>query len=86
MAEEFTCSGGRCVEDALVLGVVHEGAVRFVTRRSWRIRAETRDDIEAPLPACRIRPTCRWLAQSGRAACHRFRLVITETIELVPAS
>lgn len=31
------------------------------------------------LPACVIRPTCRWYQQEGRAACLRCPQVITET-------
>lgn len=30
------------------------------------------------LPACRIRPTCRWFQQEGRAACIRCPQVITQ--------
>ncbi|MGH2585859.1 MAG: nitrogen fixation protein [Dehalococcoidia bacterium] len=30
------------------------------------------------LPACRIRPDCRWWQQEGPAACHRCPLVVTE--------
>lgn len=128
MAEGFTCPSGHCTEGALVLGVVHDGSVRFVTpplvadadfvrradpstaRRRFRFAEPCReagcvqwrdgrcsviddvlnaagasDEAEKSLPTCRIRPTCRWYAQSGRAACHNCRLVITETIELVPA-
>lgn len=33
------------------------------------------------LPACVIRPTCRWYQQEGRAACLRCPQVITETYE-----
>ena len=33
------------------------------------------------LPACLIRPTCRWYQQEGRAACLRCPQVITETYE-----
>lgn len=31
------------------------------------------------LPACLIRPTCRWFQQEGKAACFRCPQVITET-------
>lgn len=33
------------------------------------------------LPACVIRPTCRWYQQEGRAACLRCPQVITETYQ-----
>lgn len=33
------------------------------------------------LPACLIRPACRWYQQEGRAACLRCPQVITETYE-----
>lgn len=33
------------------------------------------------LPACLIRPTCRWYQQEGKAACMRCPQVITETYE-----
>ena len=33
------------------------------------------------LPACLIRPTCRWYAQEGRAACSRCPQVVTYVAE-----
>lgn len=33
------------------------------------------------LPACLIRPTCRWYQQEGRAACLRCPQVVTESYE-----
>lgn len=33
------------------------------------------------LPACLIRPTCRWYQQEGRAACMRCPQVVTENYE-----
>lgn len=33
------------------------------------------------LPACLIRPTCRWYQQEGRAACMRCPQVVTESYE-----
>jgi hypothetical protein len=39
-------------------------------------------DAGKSLPSCPIRRTCRWFAQSGPAACHSCRLVITETFEI----
>jgi hypothetical protein len=32
------------------------------------------------LPACRIRPSCRWWQQEGKAACLRCPLVVTENV------
>jgi hypothetical protein len=37
--------------------------------------------IEESLPACGIRPTCRWFDQSGAAACKACTLIITRTTE-----
>lgn len=31
------------------------------------------------LPVCRIRPSCRWWLQEGKAACLRCPLIVTET-------
>jgi hypothetical protein len=129
VSEARTCPSGHCTPGALVLGVVHDGTVRFVNpplvvdedfvtradpvsaRRRFRFAEPCReggcvqwrdgrctviDDVldeapapaatDGPLPTCRIRPTCRWFAQSGRAACQSCRLVITETLEVIPAS
>jgi hypothetical protein len=36
------------------------------------------------LPACLIRPTCRWYVQEGKAACLRCPQVITEALEPSP--
>jgi hypothetical protein len=35
--------------------------------------------VVSRLPACRIRPKCRWWQQEGPAACFRCPLVVTET-------
>jgi hypothetical protein len=32
------------------------------------------------LPACRIRPSCRWWQQEGKAACLRCPLIVTEMV------
>jgi hypothetical protein len=37
--------------------------------------------VTASLPACLIRPTCRWYQQEGRAACLRCPQVVTQTYE-----
>lgn len=35
------------------------------------------DPVVSALPPCRIRPTCRWFRQEGRAACLRCPQVVT---------
>jgi hypothetical protein len=35
--------------------------------------------VSRALPACLIRPTCRWYHQEGKAACFRCPQIITET-------
>lgn len=42
-------------------------------------RPANAEQIAPPLPYCSIRKTCRWFAQSGRAACAVCRFVVTET-------
>jgi hypothetical protein len=37
--------------------------------------------VAEALPACLIRPTCRWYQQEGRAACMRCPQVVTERYE-----
>src|SRR5215472_16194077 len=37
--------------------------------------------VTESLPACLIRPDCRWYQQEGRAACMRCPQVVTETYE-----
>lgn len=39
--------------------------------------AESLDAVVDHLPNCAIRPTCRWHAQEGAAACHRCPQVVT---------
>ena len=36
-------------------------------------------DVVDVMPPCRIRPTCRWYVQEGKAACHRCPLIFSET-------
>lgn len=36
------------------------------------------------LPACRIRPDCRWFLQEGRAACMRCPQVVTYSVDPTP--
>jgi hypothetical protein len=42
------------------------------------------DTLDAELPGCAIRPTCRWFEQSGAAACHVCDLVVTDTRRSAP--
>jgi hypothetical protein len=37
--------------------------------------------VVAGLPACRLRPECRWWQQEGKAACLRCPAVVTETYD-----
>jgi hypothetical protein len=37
------------------------------------------DPVVSGLPACDIRPTCRWFRQEGKAACARCPQVVTST-------
>lgn len=37
--------------------------------------------VTTSLPACRIRPECRWYLQEGRAACMRCPQIVTQTFE-----
>ena len=40
---------------------------------------ETLPEAVDGLPPCRIRPTCRWWQQEGKAACLRCPMIVTET-------
>jgi len=51
------------------------GRCRLVSR----IVAEIPEAVDG-LPACRIRPDCRWWRQEGVAACRRCPLIVTETV------
>jgi hypothetical protein len=46
-------------------------------RLATRIVDELPEAVEG-LPACRIRPDCRWWRQEGKAACLRCPLIVTE--------
>jgi hypothetical protein len=48
-------------------------------RLASRIVAELPQAVDG-LPACRIRPSCRWWLQEGRDACMRCPLVVTENV------
>ena len=37
--------------------------------------------VTEALPACRIRPECRWYRQEGRPACMRCPQVVTQTYQ-----
>jgi hypothetical protein len=37
------------------------------------------DPVVSGVPPCRIRPTCRWFRQEGKAACVRCPQVVTDT-------
>jgi len=48
-----------------------------------RLASRIVDELPAAvdgLPACRIRPACRWWQQEGKAACLRCPLVVTESV------
>jgi hypothetical protein len=36
--------------------------------------------VDSSLPACRIRPTCRWFLQEGKAACQRCPQIVTFSV------
>jgi hypothetical protein len=61
------CAAGACL---------HFAAGRC--RLAARIADELPEAVDR-LPACRIRPSCRWWLQEGPAACLRCPLVVTET-------
>jgi hypothetical protein len=35
--------------------------------------------VVSTLPPCRLRPSCRWWRQEGRAACMRYPQIVTES-------
>jgi hypothetical protein len=43
------------------------------------------DEVTERLPACRIRPRCRWFAEQGAAACRRCPQVVTTNLLPSPA-
>ena len=63
------CMGGGCKHFA-------GGACSLVKRVVASL-----DPVVGALPPCRIRPTCRWFQQEGRAACVRCPQVVTTTYE-----
>lgn len=42
--------------------------------------------VDTPLPRCSIRPSCRWFAQRGGAACAVCPDVVTDCIAQAPAA
>jgi hypothetical protein len=48
-------------------------------RLATRIVEQVPEAVDG-LPACRIRPDCRWWQQEGKAACLRCPLVVTEMV------
>ena len=61
------CAASACLHFAA-------GACRLASR----IVEELPEMVDS-LPACRIRPSCRWWLQEGKAACLRCPLIVTET-------
>jgi hypothetical protein len=56
--------------------------VHFAQNRC-RLVSRIVDEVPAAvagLPACRIRPDCRWWQQEGKAACLRCPLIVTEHV------
>jgi hypothetical protein len=62
------CAASACAHFA-------ENRCRLVSR----IVDELPEAVEG-LPACRIRPDCRWWQQEGKAACLRCPLIVTENV------
>ncbi|MGH2585582.1 MAG: nitrogen fixation protein [Dehalococcoidia bacterium] len=61
------CAGDACTHFA-------ENRCRLATR----IVEQLPEAVDG-LPACRIRPDCRWWRQEGKAACLRCPMIVTET-------
>ncbi len=61
------CAASACVHFA-------ENRCRLASRV-----VETLPEAVDGLPPCRIRPTCRWWQQEGKAACLRCPMIVTET-------
>ena len=40
--------------------------------------------VDTSLPACRIRPDCRWFTQEGKAACLRCPQIVTYSVNPTP--
>jgi hypothetical protein len=58
-------------------------ACRHFAQGQCRLASRIVEELPAAvegLPACRIRPACRWWQQEGKDACLRCPLVVTETV------
>jgi len=58
-------------------------ACMHLAQNRCRLVARIVDELPAAvdgLPACRIRPMCRWWQQEGRDACLRCPLIVTEMV------
>jgi hypothetical protein len=53
-------------------------------RLAERITADIPPIASEKLPACRIRGSCRWWEEQGRAACSRCPLIVTEHYSASP--
>jgi hypothetical protein len=56
-----------------------DGSAENRCRLAVRIVEELPEAVEG-LPACRIRPACRWWLQEGKGACLRCPLIVTERV------
>jgi hypothetical protein len=70
---------GRCVEGGCAQWTGHRCGVID------KVQQLTPPDGEHSVPACAIRPACRWYRQSGPEACHVCPMIITDTREDVDA-
>jgi hypothetical protein len=61
------CAASACLHFA-------QGRCRLVSRI-----VEELPEVVNGLPACRIRPSCRWWLQEGKDACLRCPLIVTES-------
>lgn len=62
------CAASACVHFA-------ENRCRLASRV-----VDTLPEAVEGLPPCRIRPTCRWWQQEGKAACLRCPMIVSETV------
>lgn len=65
---------------------VEEGCRHWTGQRCGVVDAalELEETEAGRLPRCGIRPSCRWFAQSGAAACRVCPYVITDVAEAIP--
>ena len=60
-----------------------EGACSHFDGRDCRLATrlvQLMPAVDSTLPACRIRPTCRWFLQEGKAACQRCPQIVTFSV------